>query len=43
VALSTTASGYGNNVFNDNNLGGPQVSGGTQIATNVCEGDATCP
>lgn len=47
LALSfiSSDSGYGDNVINDNNGGNanPQVSGGVQIGTNVCGGDATCP
>ena len=43
--LAIAAAGYTNNVFNDNNggNGNPQVSGGTEMAPNICGGDLTCP
>lgn len=41
---ANSRAGYGNNVLNDNNSGGAQVSGGPlQIGTNVCQGDTICP
>ena len=40
-----SAGGFGDNVFTDNNggTGNPQVSGGIEIGTNVCDGNTTCP
>ena len=45
VALDGSAStGYGHNVFNDNNGGGAQVAGGPiEIDKNICGGDTVCP
>jgi putative cofactor-binding repeat protein len=46
VALEANAStGYKGNQFDNNNSGNtnPQVSGGTEIGTNICGGDTTCP
>src|SRR5262249_20430779 len=42
---SGSTSGYGNNVVNLNNGGNTfqQVFGGSQIDTNVCGADTTCP
>jgi hypothetical protein len=39
------SSGYAANQFDNNNGGNanPQVSGGTEIGTNICGGDAICP
>jgi hypothetical protein len=44
LAIGST-SGYGNNVVNGNNGGNAfqQVFGGSQIGTNVCGADTTCP
>jgi hypothetical protein len=38
-------SGYANNVVEQNNggSGNPQVSGGLEIGSNVCDGDLVCP
>lgn len=43
--LQGPANGYGGNILVDNagNPGGPQVQGGTQIATNICGTDTVCP
>ncbi len=43
--LQASSDGYGGNTLVDNtaNPGGPQVQGGTQLATNVCGTDTTCP
>lgn len=43
--LSSSSGGYALNVIRSNNGGNanPQVDGGTEIGTNICGGDTTCP
>lgn len=45
LLLQGPGNGYGGNILVDNtaNPGGPQVQGGTQIATNICGTDTVCP
>jgi hypothetical protein len=46
IGLSAnTSTGYKDNQFQNNNGGNanPQVSGGTQIGTNICGGNTSCP
>ena len=39
----TLGGGYGRNLLTENNGGGNQVSGGTELGTNFCQTDTTCP
>lgn len=44
IALSSPTAGFAGNILRGNNGGGgPQVDGGTQIGTNLCNANTTCP
>lgn len=45
IFLGNANAGYAGNTITDNtgSPGGPQVQGGTQIGTNICGTDTTCP